>query len=76
MKLGRRELVRGGSQLLGLAALGCSSPPNPAPAADVRLRPLSSLPVTELPWLRLRITKPGAVPTARGVGVEIERGQA
>ena len=29
-----------------------------------------------LPWLRLRITKPGAVPTARGVGVEIERGQA
>ena len=30
----------------------------------------------KLPWLRLRITKPGAVPTARGVGVEIERGQA
>ncbi|MFY0570058.1 pirin family protein [Archangium lansingense] len=54
MKLGRRALVRGGSHLLGLAALGCSSPPKPAPAADVRLRPLSSLPVTELPWLRLR----------------------
>ncbi len=28
-----------------------------------------------MPWLRLRITKPGAVPAARGgVGVEIERG--
>ena len=28
-----------------------------------------------IPWLRLRITKPGAVPAARGgVGVEIERG--
>ncbi|TWI56802.1 dihydroneopterin aldolase [Pseudomonas duriflava] len=27
-----------------------------------------------LPWLRLKITKPGAVPTAAGVGVEIERG--
>jgi len=27
-----------------------------------------------LPWLRLRVTKPGAVPAARGVGVEIERG--
>jgi dihydroneopterin aldolase len=25
-------------------------------------------------WLRLRVTKPGAVPAARGVGVEIERG--
>lgn len=25
-------------------------------------------------WLRLRITKPGAVASARGVGVEIERG--
>lgn len=25
-------------------------------------------------WLRLRITKPGAVAAARGVGVEIERG--
>jgi dihydroneopterin aldolase len=24
-------------------------------------------------WLRLRVTKPGAVPAARGVGVEIER---
>lgn len=27
-----------------------------------------------IPWLRLKITKPGAVPQARGVGVEIERG--
>lgn len=28
-----------------------------------------------IPWLRLRVTKPGAVPAARGgVGVEIERG--
>lgn len=27
-----------------------------------------------IPWLRLTITKPGAVPTAQGVGVEIERG--
>ncbi|PXC02948.1 dihydroneopterin aldolase, partial [Pseudomonas aeruginosa] len=26
------------------------------------------------PWLRIRVTKPGAVPAARGVGVEIERG--
>nr|WP_276583984.1 dihydroneopterin aldolase [Pseudomonas sp. RIT-PI-AD] len=25
-------------------------------------------------WLRLRVTKPGAVPAAHGVGVEIERG--
>lgn len=25
-------------------------------------------------WLRLRLTKPGAVPVADGVGVEIERG--
>ena len=24
-------------------------------------------------WLRLRVTKPGAVPAAKGVGVEIER---
>ena len=27
-----------------------------------------------IPWLRLTITKPGAVPSAQGVGVEIERG--
>ncbi len=27
-----------------------------------------------IPWLRLKITKPGAVAQARGVGVEIERG--
>lgn len=27
-----------------------------------------------IPWLRLKITKPGAVPQAKGVGVEIERG--
>lgn len=27
-----------------------------------------------IPWLRLTITKPGAVPAAQGVGVEIERG--
>jgi len=27
-----------------------------------------------IPWLRLKITKPAAVATARGVGVEIERG--
>lgn len=26
-----------------------------------------------MPWLRLRATKPGANPLARGVGVEIER---
>lgn len=25
-------------------------------------------------WLRLKVTKPGAVPAAKGVGVEIERG--
>ncbi|MBF7144267.1 MULTISPECIES: dihydroneopterin aldolase [Pseudomonas] len=25
-------------------------------------------------WLRVRVTKPGAVPAAKGVGVEIERG--
>ncbi|WP_233587372.1 pirin family protein [Corallococcus sp. CA049B] len=54
MKLGRRALVRGGAQLLGFAALGCSAPPKPEPMADVRLRPLSSLPVTQLPWLRLQ----------------------
>lgn len=38
---------------------------------------LASLLMAEFgtPWLRLRITKPGAVPAARGgVGVEIERG--
>ncbi|SEP10917.1 dihydroneopterin aldolase [Aquisalimonas asiatica] len=28
-----------------------------------------------IPWLRLRVTKPGAVPGARAVGVVIERGQ-
>ncbi|WP_213881737.1 dihydroneopterin aldolase [Pseudomonas sp. dw_358] len=27
-----------------------------------------------IPWLRLKVTKPGAVPAAKGVGVEIERG--
>lgn len=27
-----------------------------------------------IPWLTLKITKPGAVATAKGVGVEIERG--
>lgn len=27
-----------------------------------------------IPWLRLKITKPAAVASARGVGVEIERG--
>jgi len=27
-----------------------------------------------IPWLRLRVTKSGAVPAAKGVGVEIERG--
>ncbi len=27
-----------------------------------------------IPWLRIRVTKPDAVPAARGVGVEIERG--
>jgi dihydroneopterin aldolase len=28
----------------------------------------------QIPWLHLKLTKPGAVPAARGVGVEIERG--
>lgn len=28
----------------------------------------------KISWLRLKVTKPGAVPAARGVGVEIERG--
>jgi dihydroneopterin aldolase len=28
-----------------------------------------------IPWLRLRLHKPGAVPDARSVGVEIERGE-
>jgi dihydroneopterin aldolase len=28
----------------------------------------------DIPWLRLKLTKPGAVPAAIGVGVEIERG--
>ncbi|SHE79967.1 bifunctional dihydroneopterin aldolase/7,8-dihydroneopterin epimerase [Vibrio gazogenes] len=28
-----------------------------------------------VPWLRIRLTKPGAVPQAAGVGVVIERGQ-
>ncbi|VXC93542.1 bifunctioal dihydroneopterin aldolase; dihydroneopterin triphosphate 2'-epimerase [Pseudomonas sp. 8Z] len=29
----------------------------------------------DIPWMRLKLTKPGAVPAARGgVGVEIERG--
>lgn len=27
-----------------------------------------------MPWLRLKITKPAAIPQAAGVGVEIERG--
>ncbi|MFL1466498.1 dihydroneopterin aldolase [Marinobacter sp. HN1S83] len=29
-----------------------------------------------VPWLRLTLRKPGAVPTANAVGVRIERGQA
>ncbi len=29
-----------------------------------------------VPWLRLRVTKPGAIPGARAVGVTIERGGA
>lgn len=28
----------------------------------------------QIPWLRLKLTKPGAVAAASGVGVEIERG--
>ncbi|CAH0213118.1 dihydroneopterin aldolase [Pseudomonas mediterranea] len=28
----------------------------------------------KITWLRLKVTKPGAVPAASGVGVEIERG--
>lgn len=28
----------------------------------------------DVPWLRLRLTKPGAVATAAGVGISIERG--
>ena len=28
----------------------------------------------QIPWLHLKLTKPGAVPAATGVGVEIERG--
>ncbi|MDD1964959.1 dihydroneopterin aldolase [Pseudomonas sp. NPDC090203] len=27
-----------------------------------------------IPWMHLKLTKPGAVPAAKGVGVEIERG--
>jgi 7,8-dihydroneopterin aldolase/epimerase/oxygenase len=36
----------------------------------------ADLVITEfrVPWLRLRVTKPGAVVAARGVGVVIERG--
>lgn len=29
-----------------------------------------------VPWIKIRLTKPGAVPQARGVGVIIERSQA
>lgn len=28
----------------------------------------------QIPWLRLKLTKPGAIAAATGVGVEIERG--
>lgn len=28
-----------------------------------------------VPWIKVRLTKPGAVPQAKGVGVVIERGQ-
>ncbi|MFK8330458.1 dihydroneopterin aldolase [Pseudomonas sp. BJa5] len=28
----------------------------------------------QIPWLSLKLTKPGAIPAATGVGVEIERG--
>ncbi|WP_318491757.1 dihydroneopterin aldolase [Photobacterium leiognathi] len=28
-----------------------------------------------VPWVKVRVTKPGAVVNARGVGVQIERGQ-
>lgn len=38
---------------------------------------ISTLLMTQfgVPWLRVRVTKPGAVPNARGVGVQIERGK-
>lgn len=29
-----------------------------------------------VPWIQIRLTKPGAVPQAKGVGVVIERGHA
>ncbi|WP_159655564.1 bifunctional dihydroneopterin aldolase/7,8-dihydroneopterin epimerase [Vibrio atypicus] len=29
-----------------------------------------------VPWIKIRLTKPGAVPQAKGVGVVIERGTA
>jgi dihydroneopterin aldolase len=29
-----------------------------------------------VPWIKIRLTKPGAVPQAAGVGVVIERGTA
>ncbi|MGF1772007.1 dihydroneopterin aldolase [Vibrio wakamikoensis] len=29
-----------------------------------------------VPWVKIRLAKPGAVPQAKGVGVVIERGQA
>lgn len=32
------------------------------------------LDIFKVPWLRLRVSKPGAVSSARTVGVEIERG--
>lgn len=53
-KLSRRAFVRGGTGMLGLTVIGCSAPRKVAPMTDLRLRPLPSLPATELPWLRLR----------------------
>ncbi len=34
----------------------------------------SLLTAFEITWLRLKVTKPGAVAAARGVGIELERG--
>ena len=51
--LSRRAFLGAGTKLLALAAIGCTQSPGANPMTETRLRPLTSLPTTELPWLRL-----------------------
>lgn len=63
MQLDRRSLVWG-----GLSALACTSRREVTPVAQVLVRPVPSLPTTELPWLTLRDHFVATVGPAAGQG--------